>query len=575
MHSPTLDPPRLSSRMIRADLLYSLAARPALFPVLLIAVAVWFIAGNQLWPLLHPDEGRYVGVALEMLHAKDWSTPLLNGMPYFHKPPLFYWLTAASMAVFGENEFAARLVPALAGLLMVAGLFAFLRRFVHPGRALIAALILAITPLMFGAAHYANLDLLVAAMISTTILCGATAVLLDQQGEGGGQWVLAMYLFAGLGFLAKGLIGFVLPGGVLLFWLLAERRYVSIRLLLRPSGVALFLLVTLPWLYLMQSHFPDFLHYYLVYQQFERFAQSGFNNVMPVWFYVAVLLATMAPWYGKGMLAVFTRRYWTRQRDASVRRLMWTWLILVLAFFSIPQSKLVGYILPVLPPLAFLFAECFQRGLLARQRPELSRQAELVVTQTGSRLQRFNRRRCLGLQRSFVIRMVVCFVLGVAALIYLSNASLRGSSRVAHAITQASQPAASEPARYYSLDYYPFDFRFYMGNHPDLFVVSDWNDSALATKDNWQKELWDAARFKAGQGGKSHLLQSDAFSQSVCTPERYPRWLLTDGKQMDEFTWLKEVKPYFADGRQRVYLLPAGAVMPFCANSASTGSRQP
>ncbi len=574
MHSPTLDSPCLSSRLIRADWLYALAARPALFPVLLLAVAIWFIAGNQLWPLLHPDEGRYVGVALEMLHAKEWSTPLLNGMPYFHKPPLFYWLTAASMAVFGENEFAARLVPALAGLLMVAGLFAFLRRFVHPKRALIAALILAVTPLTFGAAHYANLDLLVAAMISTTILCGATAVLLNQQGEGGGQWVLAMYLFAGLGFMAKGLIGFVLPGSVLLFWLLVERRYVSIRLLLRPSGVALFLLVTLPWLYLMQSRFPDFLYYYLVYQQFERFAQSGFNNVMPVWFYVAVLLATMAPWYGKGMLAVFTRRYWTRQRDASVRRLMWIWLMLILAFFSIPQSKLVGYILPVLPPLAFLFAECFQRALLAHQRPESSSQATLDVTQTGGGSQHVNLRSVMGLRRSFLIRMIVCIVLGLAALIYLSHASLRGSSRIAHAMTQASQPTG-EPARYYSLDYYPFDFRFYMGNDPDLFVVSDWNDSALATKDNWQKELWDAARFKAGQGGRSHLLQSDAFRQSVCTPERYPRWLLADSRQMGEFAWLKEVKPYFADGRQRVYLVPAAVVMPFCANAVSARSIQP
>ncbi|ETF02111.1 glycosyl transferase [Advenella kashmirensis W13003] len=557
--------------MIRADWLYSLAARPALFPVLLLAVAVWFIGGNQLWPLLHPDEGRYVGVALEMLHAKDWSTPLLNGMPYFHKPPLFYWLTAASMAVFGENEFAARLVPALAGLLMVAGLFAFLRRFVHPGRALIAALILSVTPLMFGAAHYANLDLLVAAMISTTILCGATAVLLDQQGEGGGQWVLAMYLFAGLGFLAKGLIGFVLPGGVLLFWLLAERRYVSIRLLLRPSGVALFLLVTLPWLYLMQARFPDFLYYYLVYQQFERFAQSGFNNVMPVWFYVAVLLATMAPWYGKGMLAVFTRRYWTRQRDASVRRLMWTWLILILAFFSIPQSKLVGYILPVLPPLAFLFAECFKRVLITPRRPM---QTNMAAVQKDDKPQRFNYRKVVGLQRSFLIRMLVCFALGLAALVYLSNTSLRSSSRIAHAIAQGSQPT-SEPARYYSLDYYPFDFRFYMGNNPDLFVVSDWDESALATKDNWQKELWDAARFKADKGGRSHLLQLDAFRQSVCVPQAFSRWLLADARQIDEFAWLKDLTPYFADGRQQVYLLPAGAVMPFCANAASTRSMQP
>jgi len=540
------------SRIGTSDWLSRLAVSPFVFPLLLLVTTAWFVLGNWLWPLLNPDEGRYVGVALEMLHAREWGTPLLNGMPYFHKPPLFYWLTTASLAIFGENEFAARLTPALAGLLMIGGLFAFLRRFVLPSRALAAGIMLAATPLMFGATHYANLDLLVAAMISTTILCGATAVLLQQQGEPAARWIMAMYLFAGLGFLAKGLIGFVLPGGVLLVWLLAERRYLAIPMLLRISGILLFLVVVLPWLLLMQSRYPGFFHYYLVYQQFERFSQGGFNNAMPVWFYVAVLLATMLPWCRSGLSTIFTRNYWVQARDASVRRLMWIWLLLILVFFSIPQSKLVGYILPVLPPLAFLFAEFF-RGIFV---------AEGVLSAPENADRARNAAASRALQRNFLARVLVCIALGVAGLIYLSWARLPGSSRAASAIAAAPR-AVGMYDRYYSLDYYPFDFRFYMGNKPELLVVSNWDDNALPTKDNWQKELWDAHNFGAPDSA-SRFVRPASFLRSVCVPQDYRRWILADAKQMDAFLELQNVTPYFADGRRRVYLLPVGQVMPFC-----------
>ncbi|AHG64296.1 putative glycosyltransferase, family 39 [Advenella mimigardefordensis DPN7] len=543
------------SRIGAPDWLSRLALSPFVLPLLLLSTTAWFVLGNWFWPLLNPDEGRYVGVALEMLHAHEWGTPLLNGMPYFHKPPLFYWLTAASMAVFGENEFAVRLAPALAGLLMVGGLFVFVRRFVLPSRALVAAVILAATPLMFGAAHYANLDLLVAAMITSTILCGATAVLLLQQGESPTKWVLAMYLFAGLGFLAKGLIGFVLPGGVLLIWLLAERRFSAIPVLLRLSGILLFLLVVLPWLFLMQSRYPGFLHYYLVYQQFERFSQGGFNNVMPVWFYVAVLLASMLPWYRSGLSAIFTRHYWRPERDAGVRRLMWVWLLLILAFFSIPQSKLVGYILPVLPPLAFLFAE-FYRGIFTGDRTTAAAQnTNLAEPDVAGRAQ----------QRYFLGRVLACVALGIAGLVYLSVAHLPGSSRLVTAMDRAPQTMVGAHDRYYSLDNYPFDFRFYTGHNPDLYVVSDWNDPALSTKDNWQKELWDANNFGA-PGSASHLLLPADFLRSVCVPVDYRRWLLADAKQMDNYPELKKLTPYFEEDRRRVYLVPAGQVLPFCAS---------
>ena len=78
--------------------------------LLLVALAcvIWLGLTQGMRPLSVPDEGRYVGVAWEMLRSRIWSTPTLDGLPYFHKPPLFYWITALSMKLLGVNLWAAR-----------------------------------------------------------------------------------------------------------------------------------------------------------------------------------------------------------------------------------------------------------------------------------------------------------------------------------------------------------------------------------------------------------------------------------------------------------------------------------
>src|SRR5215510_2796555 len=105
-----------------------LSGAPASTAVLSLAVFLWLAAVAWLRPLSLPDEGRYVGVALEMLWSGDWLVPTLDTLPYFHKPPLFYWLTAASLATFGVNEWAARLPSLLAATGSAFAVYLFVRR---------------------------------------------------------------------------------------------------------------------------------------------------------------------------------------------------------------------------------------------------------------------------------------------------------------------------------------------------------------------------------------------------------------------------------------------------------------
>ena len=134
--------------------------------VLLLALFAGLAATAWVRPLALPDEGRYVGVALEMLWSGDWLVPTLDTLPYFHKPPLFYWLTAASLATFGVNEWAARLPSLLAATGTAFAVYLFVRRWIGESQARLALLVLATTPFFFGGAQFANLDMLVTVCIT-------------------------------------------------------------------------------------------------------------------------------------------------------------------------------------------------------------------------------------------------------------------------------------------------------------------------------------------------------------------------------------------------------------------------
>src|SRR5690606_32784309 len=129
---------------------------------------------------------------------------------------------ASSLWLFGPNEWAARMASVLGATLMVASVYWFLKAHATRMQAGIAALVLAVQPFVFGASHYANLDMLVAGIITATILLAASAAL-RLEARQPYRWVLALaYIALALGFLAKGLIGIVLPVGVIGLWLLGR-----------------------------------------------------------------------------------------------------------------------------------------------------------------------------------------------------------------------------------------------------------------------------------------------------------------------------------------------------------------
>lgn len=492
----------------------------------LAAVAAWLALLSWVRPLMLPDEGRYAGVAWEMLRSHSHAVPLLNGMPYFHKPPLFYWLAEAAFSVFGLNEFAARLPSVLAAWLAAAGLYFFVRRHRDRGTAIAATLILATLPFFYGAAQFANLDMLVASMITLCTLAGAEALLRARENGPYRRMMLACAALAGLAVLAKGLIGLVLPGAILALWLAAEHRWSGFRILLWPPAIALFLLVAVPWFWLMQVRYPDFFHYFFIYQQFERFSAGGFNNTQPAWFYLPVLAGLALPW-SAWIAGLLRRGFWTGP-NAELRRLMLIWTAVILVFFSIPSSKLIGYILPALPPLAFLLAE-----------------VAMSVRRSG---------RSLRWQRLFPLSVIGAATLCGAALAAAAAYSRQEPKSLAAAIGARLQPHDTLVA----LREYPFQLQLYSRARTPIWVVDDWLDPRIPLRDNWRKELYDAARFDPSQG-QQVLLSPRLLRERLCAAPAGGRyWIWGSADDGAHSPLLADRAPALAEGRTRVWLVEAG-----------------
>lgn len=469
------------------------------WPIWAVALAVlaWLLCTAWWRPLAVPDEGRYAGVAWEMIRSGDWLTPTLNGLPFFHKPPLFYWLTALSLKTFGLTLWAARLASVLGAWLGAMGLYLLVRRWGGARVAGWSALVLVTQPFWFGGAQYANLDMLVAGCISAAIVLAAHAVLAREAGQAYRLALWGGYAFAGLGLLAKGLIGLVLPGAVIVAWLLLTGRWRAILGLLSLPGLMVLAVVAAPWFVAMQRLYPDFFHYFFIYQHFQRFTQTGFNNMHAWWYYLPLMVGLTLPWVPAWLLTVWgpgprSGQGAVESVDAhaaasrsALRWLAWVWMVVILVFFSIPASKLPGYILPALPPLAYLVADT-----LTQRWPSAHAWAPKAWGAAAALM-------CLG----------------------LIGAAVKYDDQSARPVLPVLQPLLKQGVPLVYVNEFVYDLPFYLAQPGPIPVISNWDDPDLPKHDNDRKELFDAGEFNPTLAPKV-LVPKSQWQAWLCTHPR-------------------------------------------------------
>lgn len=330
-----------------------------LLAALLLVVAFLCTLGAS--PLLEPDEARYGEIAREMLVRGDWVTPTLNFVKYFEKPPLLYWLTAFNLWLFGQHDWAVRLWPALFGLLGVASTAYLARAMYGRPTGLLAACVLAATPLYFAISQVVILDMPLTALCTLCLVIAWR--LYGSEGRGAEPLRLLFWTSLGLAVLTKGPVAVVLVGGTICLYSIVTRKFFWWQRLFSVPGLAAFLVITLPWFVLVSWRNPEFLRFFFLEQHLARYARP-WEHQEPVWFYVPVLLLGTLPWW---IVAAST---WRRSELAArVLGLRWSpattylicWFLVVFLFFSFSGSKLGTYILPGLPPLAILIARALTR----------------------------------------------------------------------------------------------------------------------------------------------------------------------------------------------------------------------
>ena len=333
--------------------------------LLFFAIIASYLYGLGYLPLVGPDEPRYAQVAREMYQRADLITPTLGGHSWFEKPALLYWIMMAAFRLCGSTETAVRLGPAVFGLLTVVAVFWVGRKVARTsgvaelcGAGTWSALVTASMLGMIVFSRAASFDMIVTMTITWAL--SFFFVHEVESDETRRRWLLmGFYVFVGLSLLAKGLIGIVMPFGVIVIYQLMRRAYLS-RWFLRSLlwGIPLAAAVAALWYGpVIARHGWPFIDEFIVQHHFARYFSNKYRHPGPVYFYLLCLIPLTLPWTVLIVDALAQIRFWKwRGTDPldKLRVFSLAWLLLPLALFSFSGSKLPGYIIPVLPATGLL-----------------------------------------------------------------------------------------------------------------------------------------------------------------------------------------------------------------------------
>ena len=344
-------------------------------PLLIAVCALLFLAGLASLPLTDPEEARCAQIVREMIRSGDWLVPHLQAISYYDKPAPFFWLAAAGELLTGNAALGGRLPAALAAAAAVLATYVLGRRMFGPSAGLIAGVALATAGEFWYMARWYRMDMPFAAAMWAALAWfwhwhGSAQVLTRLRSAV--AWS-GFYFFCGIATLMKGPAGLGIPVLIVGAYFLMRREYRGIAQILNVGGIAVFAVVVVPWYAAVWLREPAYLYEFLVRQNLMRFGTTTFGHSWPGILFVPILLAGLLPWtlyLPAAVLRCLPGR--ARGRDEAPQTLLLASAALVpLTFFSFSGTKIAGYILPCLPPIAVLIgavlADWIETGREERQ----------------------------------------------------------------------------------------------------------------------------------------------------------------------------------------------------------------
>jgi len=388
---------------------------------LFIAFA-WF-ASIGTHSLFDPDEGRYAEIPREMWASGDWITPTLNGLPYFEKPVLQYWATAAIYALTGVSEAGSRFWAFALAFGCMPLLF-WLSRGLGFSTAIAwrAVFFLAISPFYVLIGHVNLLD----QSFAFFAFAALATFLIAQRSEEDQAEKLMLLAWAALAaaVLTKGIVVLVLTGATLVVHAIVHRDAGFLKRLRFWPGGLLFLAIVAPWFWSVETRNPGFLQFFFIHEHFARFLTKVHRRDEPWWYFIPLVLLAALPVIGTWRRGL--ARSWREKPEGAAfpaLRFLIFWCLVTFVFFSLSNSKLPPYILPMIPPLMLLLAS------QSEDDRKLSRHAlilqSLLIGVLSVAMIIFDRRR----DGAFDLPVFAACGVGLVALAFAWFSHLRGRSQ--------------------------------------------------------------------------------------------------------------------------------------------------
>ncbi len=320
---------------------------------LLIVSYAFFFFGNSLLSFTDPDEAFYALTAKEMIAHGDWLTPYIFNEPQFEKPILTYWLLKVAFNAWGITPFAARFFPALFATLGVIAVYLFgLLGFKDERKAFLSALILATSALFAGMGKTVFTDMIFTVFILYALLSFFWGFCFPRRRT---RSIILFYIFAALATLTKGPLGLLIPGLVIILFLLYRRQLNVLSNAWLMVGLAIYLSMTLPWyLYMFHLHGSAFIQEFFYNDHWRRVIEAEHRSNDRWFFYPVTMIAGFFPW-SLFVLGALVNLYKRLKWDAAeIEHWLLSWLVVVFILFQAAHSKLASYILPLFPALALL-----------------------------------------------------------------------------------------------------------------------------------------------------------------------------------------------------------------------------
>ncbi len=345
--------------------------------LLTLLCGAFLFLGLNFYPLLDVDETRYAIMSRDLANSKDWNVLLLNSIPFLEKPPLYFWIVAASIKIFGKfSEFAVRFPIALISTFLVFFTYFFGKKVLSRKFGLLSAIILLTSVFFLILSHVAILDMVLTAWLASALYCSFLSFKVEDRYKKYCWW--GFWTFAGLGFLAKGILALAIPLVVMFIYCALTK---NLKELFKPIhfiiGLIIFLLISMPWhIVMFRDYGWSFVNEYFIKHHFARLlSHDEFGRGHGIFYFIPVFIVAFMPWtfIFLASLAQGCKRLYERYKNAQgkfVEKLLAVtetkdekqelllfasiFFVVVFGVMSISSTKLPTYILPVLPAAALI-----------------------------------------------------------------------------------------------------------------------------------------------------------------------------------------------------------------------------